>query len=101
MGREATGREMSAVDAAMEVFRMETALGATDDDALKSAIESAVAAAHRACMAIVRDDILMQSEALDADEDNDLLDDGVAALIWYAIELDERLPPEMRRESYT
>lgn len=101
MGRETTGREMNYVDSALEVFHMETQLGATDDEALVSAIESAVSSAQRAFIAEVRDDILSKAEELDDDEDNDLVDDGVASLIWYAICLDERLPPEQRKESYT
>lgn len=85
----------------MHVFHLEAQLGADDDEALRRAFRTAIHRAQQGFIMEVRDDILEQAETLDADEESDLIEDGVASLIWYAIVLDEKLPPELRRENYT
>jgi hypothetical protein len=101
MGQDTAGREADYIETAMHVFHLETQLGAPDDDALKHAFEAAIARAQQGFIIGVRDDILDKAETLDADEESDLIEDGVASLIWYAIVLDDQLPPELRRENYT
>jgi hypothetical protein len=91
-------REASYKEAAKEAFGMELiANGGNVESAVSACIEVAVATAHRDFVISIRDDILEKAEDLDA-SDNDMNDDGPAALIWYAILLDEILPPELRRE---
>lgn len=100
MGREATRREMSYHDAAAEVWDLEFTHGTTSaKQAMLAAVEAAVATAHRGFIRGTRDDILEKAEDLDADEDDDLNNDGVASLVWYAMLLDETLPPEQRMEN--
>lgn len=100
MGREATRREMSPEQAGMEVFGMELLNGGGNvEAAVRAAIEAAVATAHRGFIQGTRADILEKAEDLDDDEESDLVEDGVAALLWYAKLLDETLPPELRLEN--
>ena len=97
MGREATRREVGYQEAALETFELERTLGASEDAAIVKAVEAAVSTYRRSFIVGVRDDLLYKAEELDADEDNDLNEDGPAALIWYAIGIDETLPPEQRK----
>lgn len=99
MGREATRREMSYVEAGVEVFYLEANGDLDTEGAVRAAIEAAVATAHRGFIRGTRDDILEKAEDLDADEGNDLNEDGVASLLWYAKLLDETLPHEQRIEN--
>lgn len=98
MGREATRREMSYRDTALEVWDMELAQGGSVKGCMLAAVEAAVATALRGQTIGIRDDILEKAEDIDADEDNDLNEDGPAALIFYAMLLDETLPPEYQKE---
>lgn len=99
MGRDATGREVSYIDAGVEVFYMEASQGLDTEGAVRAAIEAAVATAHRGFTRGTRDDILEKAEDLDATEnpgDDSIVFDGAAALMWYAHLLDETLPPEQQ-----
>jgi hypothetical protein len=69
------------------------------EKAFRAAIDAAINKAHQGFTIGVLDDILEKAEDLDADPDNDLNEDGVASLIWYAKLLDETLPEELRLEN--
>jgi hypothetical protein len=105
MGRETTGRAPSfeeILSHAAWVYE-ETAwmdINAPDcfEKAFRAAVSAAVSKSHQGFTIGVLDDILEKAEDLDADPDNDLNEDGVASLIWYAKLLDETLPEELRLE---
>jgi len=99
MGRDSSRRETDYMTSALEVYSMVQGMTHDDERALREAIEGAVSVAGRDCLTQIRNDLLILAEGLDADEDNDLNEDGVAALISYAISLDEQLPPEYRMEN--
>lgn len=90
--------EMPYKEAGLEVFGMEILQGTEITRAVSAAIESAVQTAQREFLAGVRDDLLVQAEALDADEESAFWDDGPGALILYAYEIDQRLPMEQRKD---
>lgn len=96
MGQDTTGRAATPLEAGLATF--EFARRVTDDleRAVTEAIASAVVAAHRGFVQATRDDILEKAVDLSNEEDNDINDDGVASLIWYAQLLDETLPPDYR-----
>lgn len=100
MGRNASGRAESPLEAGLDLYRFEIEhMGSNHEDALVTAINAAVSTAHRCFTRGTRDDILEKAEDLDDDETNDLNDDGPAALLWYAKLLDETLPHEQRLEN--
>lgn len=101
MGREATRREMSYLDAGIEAFYMAQELDTSLDleGAVRAAIDCAVNTAQRGITRGTRDDILEKAEDLDDNEESDLFEDGPAALLWYAKLLDDMLPPEQRLDT--
>lgn len=96
MGREATRREMSPVDAGMEAFYIAQAVNGDLERCVREAIAAGVETAYRAWSQDIRDDVLAKAEALDDDDECDLQEDGVAALLWYGYTLDGALPPEQQ-----
>jgi hypothetical protein len=103
MGREATRREMSPMESGLETFKLQQAMGYHEgiyqEEAMMTAIQAAVETGRRIFIREMRDMLLYKAEELDSDEDNDLFDDGPAALLSYAKDLDEMLPFEQRLEN--
>jgi hypothetical protein len=87
---------MAAAEVAKQAYDLERDLGSDHDAALASSIEAAMNTAYSQFVAETRNDILNEAERLSYDDESEFADDGVAALIWYAYELDELLPTEMR-----
>jgi hypothetical protein len=87
---------MTATEAAKQAYDLERDLGSDHDAALASCIEAAMNTAYSQFVAETRNDILHEAESLSDDDESEFAGDGVAALIWYAYELDELLPTEMR-----
>jgi hypothetical protein len=94
---------MDPIAVGLEVFQIQQALGygrgISQEEALTKAIKAAVIADRRGYIQTVRDDILEKAEELDDDAENDMFEDGPAALLWYAKILDDLLPPEHRLEN--
>lgn len=82
-------------ETAKEVFELETLFGSPPGDVMVKVIEGVIEAQSREMLRNVRDWILSEAETLDDDE-CDLSEDGVAALIWFAMQLDEEIPMEVR-----
>lgn len=99
MGREATRGAMNPREVGLETYELSRAIAMTPEQALHTALDAAVNAAYLDFKVSVRDGLLGYAESIDANEDDDLNTDGPAALIAYAIELDETLPPERRKEA--
>jgi hypothetical protein len=108
MGRQATGRAPThedVVDHAVWVYDETLEFDPRNPNdahakALRAAIEAALNMAHRGFIQGTRDDIIEKAVDLDTDEENDMNEDGVASLLWYAKLLDETLPPENRLDNY-
>lgn len=95
MGRQTSGREMNSTDSGIEAYRLEMAVSNDHEVAIRAALEAAIHVARRDFTGSIRDDLMKIAEDLDSGED-DLAEDGVASLIWYAKNLDDALPPELR-----
>lgn len=92
--------EMSPVDTGLEVFGMELLdNGGFVLGAVRAAISAAVEVARREAYIAVRDELLVRAEDIDKDYGSEYFDDGPAALILGAYELNERLPYEYRLEN--
>lgn len=98
MGRETTRREMNYREAALEVWDLEFTHGTTSaKNAMLACVNAAYETAHRAFIIDMREALLSAAEELDADENNEINDDGPAAYIAFAMHLDDLLPPELQK----
>jgi hypothetical protein len=80
---------------AREVMELEFSMGTSADDVMENVVEAVIEAQSREMLRNIRDWICAEAEALDGQE-SDLNEDGVAALLWFARELDEEIPMEVR-----
>lgn len=97
MGREATRRAMNPREVGLEAYELALAVAMTPEQALHTGIDAAVRSAVFSTMTEIRDNLLITAEEIDANEDNDLNDDGPASLIWFAMTVDDVLPPEKQK----
>jgi hypothetical protein len=82
--------------AAHEVFLMESQINGLDvADAVAAAIQAAIESQAREMLRQIRDWALTVAEEIDFNEDG-LLDDGPASLIYFAMQLDDEIPMEDR-----
>ncbi len=82
------------LDGAVETYRLEYALSNDFSRALRTALESALAAQDRHARAEIVQRIIWLAEKIDNDDDDDLATDGPAALLWFARAIQETLPQD-------
>lgn len=84
------------VDQAVATYDLETSLESTDHaEALRLAITAAIRSYEAIVVSEVSEDAITAAEMMDEDG-GDIADDGVAALLWFARELQESLPVDDR-----
>lgn len=88
-------KDEHAVEQGMSAYALEMLHGSEHDAALKHAIEAAVASYESIVVNEVAQDAIWAAEIMDEDG-GDIADDGVAALLWFARELQESIPMEDR-----
>lgn len=83
---------------ALETFGLEILAGAGQDGAIISAVTSALDALHRQVMDEIADLAIKFAGDIEIEEgeepDDSISFDGAAALLWFARQLKERIPPE-------
>ncbi len=89
---------MNHVERALEAYRLERDYGHDHARAFTAAVTAVQGAIENDLIARVRNDMMEEAERLDNDEDDVFWDDGPGALLMFAYGLDERLPPEQRKD---
>lgn len=84
---------LDILNAATETAMLELQLGADVEDALRKALTSALVTHHRHVTAEIAERAARMAEELD-DPDEDLYEDGPAALLWLAQMLHDMLPAD-------
>lgn len=83
---------------ALETFGLELLAGAGQDDAIVSAVMSALDALHRQVTDEIADLAMKFAQDIETEDgeepDGSIAFDGSAALLWFARQLKERIPPE-------
>jgi hypothetical protein len=80
---------------AEDVYRMEQLQGGGHEQALAAAVAAAVMSSETLVLREMFASVIAAAEALDAGDD-DLAEDGVASLLWFAREMQESIPMDDR-----
>jgi WhiB family transcriptional regulator, redox-sensing transcriptional regulator len=84
-----------AVEEALAAYRLELEHGTDHTNALRNAVTAAVGSYEVSVIKEVAQDAIWAAEIMDEDG-GDIADDGVAALLWFARELQESVPMDDR-----
>jgi hypothetical protein len=84
-----------AVEEALAAYRLEMEQGVEHAQALRNAVTAAVGSYETSVIKEVAQDAIWAAEIMDEDG-GDIADDGVAALLWFARELQESVPMDDR-----